>query len=66
MSRNDETSQWSRENFLKIVSHVYGPDRAMEVRHVLPDPVDLDGDATLLARLGLTMEDFTEAEGISP
>jgi hypothetical protein len=38
----------------------------MEVRHVLPDPVDLDGDATLLARLGLTMEDFTEAEGISP
>ena len=66
MSPDDKTNRWSREDFLKIVSHVYGPDRAMEAKRALPDPVDLDGDAALLAQLGLTMEDFVDGFGISP
>jgi hypothetical protein len=53
--------QMSREAFLEIVSHVYGPERAMEARNALPDSLDFDRDAPLLERLGRTIDGLYEA-----
>jgi len=52
--------QMSREAFLEIVAHVYGPQRAIEARSALPDSLDFGRDASLLERLGLTIDGLYE------
>jgi hypothetical protein len=56
----------SRDDVLTVLRRAYGPDAVAKARPALPDPINLDRDAALLARFGLTAEQLYDAGGASP
>ena len=55
-----------RDDVLRVLRRFYGPDRVEEARRELPDPVDTERDAAVLASFRLTMDDLYDAGGMSP
>lgn len=62
----ERSRERSRDEVLTLLLRVYGPDAVERARPALPDPIDLDRDATLLARFGLTPDRLYDAFGMSP
>ena len=55
-----------RDFALQLLRRIGAGDRVDEARAALPDPVDLDQDATVLARFGLTRDHLYSELGGSP
>jgi hypothetical protein len=58
--------QRTREQIEQVMRRVGMADRIPEARRTLPDVVDLDRDATLLLRLGLSIDRGANQLGTGP
>lgn len=56
----------SKRDILALMRRVGRTDRIEEADRILPDPVDLDRDAHLLARLGMSLDAAFNELGGSP
>lgn len=63
----DDHTQKTRQDVLAIMRRIYGPGvDTSEAELALPDPVDIDRDAAILARFGLTPSQLANAIGEAP
>ena len=56
----------SKRDVLALMRRLGKNDRIDEAERILPDPVDLDRDAHLLAQLGIGMDSAFNQLGASP
>ena len=56
----------TKAHALRVISRVYGPDRAESMAERLPDEIDLDNAAQgrVLSELGLTPDRLFDALGV--